>query len=210
MTFENVSLQPGKKTDVKVDVRVDVNVPKPGVGVIPPTGKDSRTKNIEVELLGVGYHHLKDQPYWQPNGSALENPLVREPSVLSLNADSDDAARFREFQFQIRGLPKGSAVRTVLGPLFAVSSTQSDDVWRGLATSGPFPADTATLRIGLTTRPFEKPALIAADGLETDTSQVPADLKPLYAQFRPIRSRQDEGKAWSAKATFMSSLTISV
>jgi len=65
-------IRPGVKTDVKVEVEEREVGPVSFIRAVD--NKATLASGVSVELLGLAYIPIKDNPWWKPNGSMLEQP----------------------------------------------------------------------------------------------------------------------------------------
>lgn len=184
VTFENVSLQPGRTSEVKVSTEPP---PRPGAFVAKLPG------DIAVELVGVGFHPSKDKPWWKPDGRPLE-PRPMLEGGFSVMSGSPQQAQCREFLIHIRGLPREHAVTTDYGPVSAATgSSYSNGLWVGEHGAGPFKSDTTSVRVGLTTEPYGPTVEIDITGTR-QPAELPADLQPFYDRIVPLRVEEVDGQ----------------
>ena len=148
---------------------------------------------IEVELVGVGFHPSKNIAWWRPDGGELSQQPKLEGGQTAM-ANSPEQAKCREFLIHMRGLPTDHSVRTDYGTSAASGSTYSDGLWVGEHAAGPFPANTTSIRVGLTTEPFGPFVTIDASGQKLANAGIPAGLLRFYDRIVPVGVEDANGR----------------
>jgi hypothetical protein len=181
VTFENVALQPGLRTEVKVSAKSTRHAAKlPG--------------GIEIELVGVGFHPSQTREWWKADGSPLDRRPY-EKSGATVHPGSPEQANCREFAFEMRGLPQEHSIKTDYGVSSATGSSFSNGLWTGEHAAGPFKTKTISIRIGLTTDPFGPTQTIDTKGRKQKPVEMPAELKPFDERIAPLQVKESDGKA---------------
>ena len=187
VTFENVSLQPGTRTEVAITT-----------DSLPPSKPNNVAKlpgDIEVELSGVGLHPSMDHDWWRPDGSELRSqPDVSDDGKFTVGSDAQARAKCREFLIQIRGLPKDHSVSTNYEASSASGSTFQNGLWTGYHGAGPFDDATTTVKLSVATVPYGPVLEFDREGVKRKNLLIPKDLMSLYDHIVPLGVAEDAGE----------------
>jgi beta-lactamase regulating signal transducer with metallopeptidase domain/Leucine-rich repeat (LRR) protein len=188
VNFENVSLHPGKQTEVKISTK---SLPSEKIEAKLPNG-------IKIELAGVSTPPLElpsndKRTWWKGDGS----PLDQSPFPLGFLTVGPDKAVGREFAIRVTA-PAEKPSLTMLSP--AGEGTWSNSILRWTDTTpegnvadwenvvGPLDkAVTATLKIGVASDPW---TVIRFDPEGKQTNDPPMDdaLKSLRDSIKGVRA----------------------